>query len=170
VSVDELLGLDPSRSTPAPLRRSTSVIQRASQNPVIEMENGVRWEKLATDAEGPADVLLVSYQPGASSSVEGRLMRHAGLEYAYMLEGTITLQLEFETYEVNAGDSLHFDSTRPHLFSNQGDVPAVGVWFIIGRHDAPVSSPRSAARPGSPPARSAVDVLQRLDFLDALDG
>ena len=70
----------------------------------------------------PADALLVTYEPGASSSVEGRLMRHAGVEYAYILEGELTLQLDFDTYVLGPGDSLHFDSVRPHLYSNRGST------------------------------------------------
>jgi transcriptional regulator with XRE-family HTH domain len=112
------------------------------QNPVLEMENGVRWERLASGEDGPADALLVTYEPGASSSIEGRLMRHSGIEYAYLLEGELELQLEFDTFVLRAGDSLQFDSVRPHLYANRGDAPARGVWFVVGRRrpgDAPVS-------------------------------
>jgi Predicted transcriptional regulators len=112
------------------------------RNPVLEMENGVRWERLASGDDGPADALLVTYEPGGSSSIEGRLMRHSGIEYAYLLEGELTLQLEFETFVLRAGDSLQFDSVRPHLYANHGPVPARGVWFVVGRRrpgDAPVS-------------------------------
>ena len=50
-------------------------------------------------------------------------MRHAGVEYAYILEGELTLQLDFDTYVLGPGDSLHFDSVRPHLYSNRGRRP-----------------------------------------------
>ncbi|MEV4686139.1 helix-turn-helix domain-containing protein [Microbacterium sp. LWH3-1.2] len=166
VSVDELLGLEPAGTAPLPLSKEESIVQRATQNPVIEMENGVRWEKLAMGAGGPADVLLVTYQPGASSSVENRLMRHVGLEYAYLLEGSLHLQVEFDTYELNAGDSWHFDSSRPHLAANRGDTPAVGIWFVVGRHGETMVSALETSSSARPPARSAVDVLRRLDSLD----
>ncbi len=71
------------------------------------MENGVRWERLAA-GEGPADALLVTYEPGATSSVEGKLMRHAGIEYAYLLEGELTVQLDFDTYTLRAGRQSSF--------------------------------------------------------------
>ena len=29
------------------------------------------------------------------------------------------------------GDSVCFDSTTPHGYRNDGDDPAVGVWFVV---------------------------------------
>jgi transcriptional regulator with XRE-family HTH domain len=151
ISMDELLddGDPPARRRrsrseprPAPTAPAHPRFGHGGQNPVLEMENGVRWERLASGDDGPADALLVTYEPGASSSIEGRLMRHSGIEYAYLLEGELELQLEFDTFVLRAGDSLQFDSVRPHLYANRGDAPARGVWFVVGRRrpgDAPVS-------------------------------
>ncbi len=144
VSLDELLGIAPTSSRPVPLFGHSGPalpdVQRREDNPVIEMENGVRWERLAVGAGGPADALLVTYEPGASSSIEGKLMRHSGFEYAYLLEGELTLQLDFETYDLKPGDSLQFESVRPHLFTNKGDAIAKGIWFVFGRRSQSLAS------------------------------
>lgn len=163
ISLDDMLGLDTERSHAASLDAG---IQRAGGNPVIEMENGVRWERLAMARNGPADALLVTYQPGATSSLEGRLMRHSGIEYAYILAGVITLQLEFDTFELASGDSLYFDSSRPHMYSNLGAIAATGIWHVVGRRNGDPS--RSVAN-AVQPARSAVEVLQRLESLELRD-
>lgn len=167
VSIDELVGREPAApSAPARDVEGEPVV-RADGYPVIEMENGVRWEKLASTPGGPADALLVTYQPGASSSIEGKLMRHAGVEYAYLLEGELTLQLDFDTHVLRPGDSLSFDSMRPHLFSNTTDAVARGVWFVFGRRQLNTTTP---AAPGSPAAHtapaSAVDVLRAMERFD----
>jgi transcriptional regulator with XRE-family HTH domain len=178
VSLDELVGMQPAPAAPdeAPVSMfghsglALPDVQRAAENPVIEMENGVRWERLAVGAGGPVDALLVTYEPGASSSVEGKLMRHAGTEYAYLLEGELTLHIDFDTHVLGPGDSLQFDSVRPHLYSNRGSVPAKGVWFVFGRRqqnlvmrDAPQGE--TGTPEGSP--GSAVDVLRQMDGLGA---
>lgn len=169
VSMDELLGVTPTAAPAAPaLGRSGPVqpaVQRAGENPVLEMENGVHWERLAVGEGGPADALLVSYDPGATSSIEGKLMRHSGVEYAYILEGELTLQLDFDTHVLGPGDSLQFDSVRPHLYSNHGTTVARGVWFVVGRRQQNQAMP---AAPGGEGARgaqlsSAVDVLRAMD-------
>lgn len=145
---------------------ATTLVQRAEENPAIEMENGVRWERLAGDSSGPVDMLLVTYQPGAASSVEGKLLRHLGFEYAYMLSGVLTLQVEFDSFELQAGDSLQFDPTRPHMFANRGTEPARGVWFIVGRREAG-AAPTARPPAGTVPS-SAVEVLQRIESFDDL--
>jgi transcriptional regulator with XRE-family HTH domain len=168
VSLDDLLGLPQNESRQVAKPLVPANVQRSADNPVIEMENGVRWEKLVTAPDGPADALLVTYAPGASSSIEGRLMRHAGLEHAYMLEGELTLQLDFETYVLRPGDSLQFDSVRPHMYSNNGSTPAKGVWFVFGRreHHSTLPDAHGGELAASAAPVSAVDVLRAMDELE----
>jgi len=176
VSMDELLGVTSVQpATPGiipPIFGHTGPalppVQRAEENPVLEMENGVRWERLAVGDGGPADALLVSYEPGATSSVENKLMRHSGIEYAYLIEGELTLQLDFDTYVLKPGDSLQFDSVRPHLYTNHGSTVARGVWFVVGRRQHLQSMPSPAGGAAAEPdgqLNSAVDVLQAMDRL-----
>jgi transcriptional regulator with XRE-family HTH domain len=177
ISIDDILGMEPTHERRAPSAAvpattpalSAPIIQRSADNPILEMENGVRWERLATSADSPADALLVTYQPGASSSVEGKLMRHAGVEYAYLMEGELTLQLDFDTSVLRPGDSLHFDSIRPHLYSNRSDRIARGVWFVVGRREQNLALPSDPTAAGGlrtgAPYGSAVDVLRAMDTL-----
>ncbi|WP_349902267.1 helix-turn-helix domain-containing protein [Parafrigoribacterium humi] len=174
LSLDELLGGAPAGTHAAtrPDRTAATVpnVQRASDNAVLEMENGVRWEHLASEPGGPGDAVLVTYQPGGSSSVEGKLMRHSGIEYAYILEGSLTLQLEFETHVLGPGDSLQFDSIRPHLFTNNGTTVARGVWFVVGRrqqNDGLTAAPGAASAHDNSQLDSAVDVLRVMDNFHA---
>ena len=175
ISIDELLGIT---TTPAANLKGTTdpvalrptsgrtPVQRGEDNAVLEMENGVRWERLAS-GDGPADAILVTYEPGASSSIEGKLMRHAGVEYAYMLEGELTVQIDFDTYTLRGGDSLHFDSVRPHLYSNRTASMARGIWFVIGRREHNQSMPVAGGADAAPPTSmgSAVDILRAMDDL-----
>jgi hypothetical protein len=32
---------------------------------------------------------------------------------------------------------MAFDSAEPHLLVNEGTEPAVGIWFVLGRRQAP---------------------------------
>lgn len=168
LSLDELLGIPGGAGRSTETDRSDAPlpnVQRAEDNPVLEMENGVRWERLASAPGGPGDAILVTYEPGASSSIEGKLMRHRGMEYAYMLEGRLTLQLEFDVYELGPGDSLQFDSVRPHMYTNKGTINAKGIWFVVGRRDrdALPDTPSSRAAASGTPLVNAVDVLRAMD-------
>jgi quercetin dioxygenase-like cupin family protein len=145
----------------------SAAVQRGSDNPVLEMENGVRWERLAVGEGGPVDPLLVTYDPGASSSIEGKMMRHSGIEYAYILEGELTLKLDFDTHVLGPGDSLQFDSVRPHLYLNNGTSVARGIWFVVGRRQQNQAMPSAPGADGDRSAAlgSAVDVLRAMDDL-----
>lgn len=117
------------------LPTSGGVVQRSRENPTLDMDNGVRWERLSGSSTTGPEILLVTYQAGASSSIDGRLMRHSGHEYAYLLEGRLTLQVGFDLFDLEAGDSFNFDSTRPHMYINRSDSPARGIWFTNGRQN-----------------------------------
>lgn len=149
-------------------RRSDSVVQRREDNPVIEMENGVTWERLSVGDSAIADPLIVTYAPSASSSVEGKLMRHAALEYGVLLEGRLTLRIDFDSYDLEPGDSFCFDANRPHLYINSGETPARGIWFVIGRREMAYQSLADLGHEHDaevrPPA-SAVEVLQAMKAL-----
>ncbi|MFD5177630.1 helix-turn-helix domain-containing protein [Nocardia sp. NPDC058379] len=176
VSLDDLLGIRHGRLAPtgqpatgSPVHTGRSeVVQRAADNPVLEMANGVRWEKLAVDPDADTDALLVTYEPGAASSVDRMPMRHSGTEYAYLFSGELTLLLDFDRYTIGAGDSLCFDSTRPHMYVNQGDEPARGVWFVAGRHESGPSRAWVAAQLGELDPEAPVRVTNAVDALDLL--
>lgn len=146
-------------------RRSDSVVQRREDNPVIEMENGVTWERLAVGDSAIADPLIVTYAPSASSSLEGKLMRHSALEYGVLLEGQLTLRIDFDSYDLEPGDSFCFDANRPHMYINSGAVPARGIWFVIGRREMGYQSLSDLGHDDEAEARppaSAVEVLQAM--------
>jgi transcriptional regulator with XRE-family HTH domain len=106
---------------------------RPEQRRVLHLDSGVTWELLGELPQHTVDFLLVTYQPGSTSSSLGGLMRHPGSEYGHLLSGSLVLTLGFEEMTLHPGDSICFDSTTPHSYRNEGGEPAVGVWFVIER-------------------------------------
>ena len=100
---------------------------------VIDLDSGVRWERLTSHQHEDVDFLHVVYDVGGSSASDERLMRHPGREYGVVLEGRLGVRLGFDEFTLGPGDSIAFDSTRPHRLWNVGDVPAKGIWFVVGR-------------------------------------
>jgi transcriptional regulator with XRE-family HTH domain len=98
---------------------------------VLELDSGVVWERLGHVPGTDVDFLLVTYRPGGASSGSGGLMRHAGTEYGCLTSGELVLTLGFEEYTLRPGDSVCFESTTPHRYRNDGEEPAVGVWFVF---------------------------------------
>lgn len=103
---------------------------RPAQRQRLELDSGVTWELLGKLPQHAVDFLLITYAPGGTSSSSGGLMRHPGSEYGFLLNGGLVATVGFETFRLGAGDALSFDSTTPHGYRNEGDVPAVGIWFV----------------------------------------
>lgn len=52
---------------------------------------------------------------------------HPGAEVLYVLRGRVAVTCAGEDYELNEGDSMYFDSTRPHTYRRIGNVSAAAV-------------------------------------------
>ena len=89
------------------------------------------WESLAPTRGGKTEFMLVRYEVGGSSTSQERLVRHVGTEYGYVLQGTLEITIGFDTYVLHAGDSLSFDSSRPHRLANIGDDVVEAIWFNL---------------------------------------
>ena len=107
-------------------------VVRPGDRQVLQLDSGVTWERLGQLPHPHVDFLLITYEPGGSSSSESGLMRHGGSEYGYLLSGELVLTLGAEELRLGPGDAISFDSTTPHRYRNDGLEPAVGVWFVTG--------------------------------------
>lgn len=132
ISLDDLFGhaIDGRPGSDNDVART--VVRRGDRE-AINLDTGVRWERLTPTWDADAEFIFVTYEVGGGSSPEGQLMRHQGRQYGLVLSGSLQVVVGFETYTLGAGDSIAFDSTLPHRFSNTGDVPVTGVWVTLGR-------------------------------------
>jgi DNA-binding XRE family transcriptional regulator/quercetin dioxygenase-like cupin family protein len=114
-----------------------SQLVRPEQRRKLELESGVTWELLSDLLPHLVDFMFVTYEPGGRSSSSGKLMRHTGTEFAFLVRGKLKIQVGFDEYVLQAGDALAFDSSEPHLLVNEGIEPAEGIWFVLGRRMTP---------------------------------
>jgi transcriptional regulator with XRE-family HTH domain len=106
------------------------VVRRAARA-LVDIEGGVRWERLTPATLPDVDFLELVYAPGAESNAS--LYRHPGTEMVVVLEGRLDIFIGFDRYTLGAGDSIHFPSTRPHRYVNPSDTPARAITVIL--HD-----------------------------------
>ena len=139
-SLDEVLGVHTGLPLAAEhIGSDAVVIQKADNNSVAQMGDGVTWESLA-HAPGASSVsgYLVTYDPHTGNNgPQSERLQHVGSEYGALVQGELTLYIRDEAHVLSAGDSVHFDSMIPHLYVNHGTVPARGVWYLWGQtpHD-----------------------------------
>jgi transcriptional regulator with XRE-family HTH domain len=112
-------------------------VQRGDHRTVLELESGVRWERLTAQSDPDVDFLHVTYDVGGASSRDRAFMRHAGREYGLVLSGQLRVTLCFQPHELGPGDSISFESSTPHLLENVGNAPVSAIWVCVGRHGDP---------------------------------
>jgi transcriptional regulator with XRE-family HTH domain len=147
VSLDELLapgGSGTGSATPPPPEESATasngaparnghLVQRDDDRATIQLESGVRWERLTPSDDPDVDFLLAIYEVGGSSSPTGKLIRHSGREYGLVIQGQLGVTVGFEECTLGPGDSIAFESTTPHRLHNEGPEEAHAIWVVIGR-------------------------------------
>lgn len=111
------------------------VVQRRGRRRTIDLASGVRWERLTPQQDARVDFLEVVYQPFGRSTDSRAPIRHDGREYQLVLHGTLHADVGFETYVLEAGDSLAFDSATPHQYRNMSDQE-VRVISVVVHHTA----------------------------------
>jgi transcriptional regulator with XRE-family HTH domain len=96
---------------------------------VVDIDGGVRWERLTPTTLLDLDFLELVYQPHAES--HPTLYRHPGMEMVLLLSGELHIHVAFERYDLRAGDSICFPSTIPHRYVNPSDEVARAVTVIL---------------------------------------
>jgi len=120
--VPALLGGSVSTSSPV-------VRRRERQRPPGDTP-GVVFEDLST-TDSQLEPLLMIIHPGAGS--DGSYC-HEGEEFLFMLKGRLHITLDgVESYDLETGDAMTFDSMRPHEWSNLTDRDTVIIWVNTPR-------------------------------------
>ena len=137
VTVDEVLFDEPPMpgapgATPRAVEPGLSV-QRAADRPAIQLNSGVRWERLMFWGDEDVEFLEAIYEPGGASSPDDALVRHNGHEFGHILSGTLRVIVGFDEYVLGPGDSITFPSSTPHRLVNDGQETVRAVWVVRDR-------------------------------------
>lgn len=108
------------------------IIVRSGRRRAIRFDTGIKDELLCPTLTGQLEMLFCTLQPGASSDDD--LYSHKGEEAGYVASGVLELTVEENVYVLNAGDSFHFDSNRPHRYQNPGQEVTTVIWAMTPPH------------------------------------
>ncbi|MET0565206.1 MAG: cupin domain-containing protein [Acidimicrobiia bacterium] len=106
-------------------------VLRHDEQRVYATPEGVTRRILRDDRIRGLEVALNEYGPGGRSA--DSLLHHAGYEYGVVIEGTLTVEMDGDAYELRPGDSIAYDSTHPHRILNRGRGAAKAMWVNLDR-------------------------------------
>lgn len=91
-----------------------------------ESQGESAYELLTPDLNGALEAHWVVSPPGHDTS--DTPFRHGGEEFGIILSGKKDVYLDGECHTLEAGDSITFDSTVPHWFTNHYEETCVAIW------------------------------------------
>ena len=117
-SVDMFVSQVPARSHP--------VATHAGQRPTFKVDGTSRFYEFLERGfpEATLNACLSHVPPGHASET----MSHEGEDFVYLVAGTMLYEVDGIGYELRAGDTLHFDSRKPHRGTNTGTDTAIELW------------------------------------------
>ena len=124
VSVDALMFAE------EPHMHSYFVVRRG-QGKSVERTKAYKYQSLTSGFVGrKADVYIVNVEPKPDAHTIYK-NTHPGQEFNLILEGAMELYLNGKTLVLEEGDSIYFDSTKPHGMRAIGDRPVKILAFIV---------------------------------------
>lgn len=95
---------------------------------------GHRYQLLGHSVRAPVSVepFLVTLDEGSDAYP---VFRHEGVEFIYVLKGAMTYRHADQTYPLQAGDSLFFDSEAPHGPEHLQRLPVTFLSIIVAPGD-----------------------------------
>nr|WP_243239902.1 XRE family transcriptional regulator [Sulfobacillus harzensis] len=101
-----------------------AVIQRDRRPSLTATPGAVAYTRISPGF-GRLEVLEGVLEPGSASSPT--LWEHNSEECAVVLKGSLVVEFASESYTLQAGDSIYFDSNRAHRYVNPTDAPSVYI-------------------------------------------
>ena len=107
---------------------SSPCVVRSNQGERLGSTADAMVELLSAD---PSNKKIQPYrvvcQPGASRD---QSPTHPGEECGFVLKGQLTVTVGEETFVLEAGDSIHYQTHQLHSWRNEGDEECIAIWAV----------------------------------------
>lgn len=106
-------------------------LTRAGSGTAMERSKAYKYQSLAAGfVQRKADPFIVTVDPKPEETPI-HLNTHAGQEFNYVLEGTLLLNIDEKELILNQGDSIYFDSSKPHGMKALNNQPVRFLAIIL---------------------------------------
>jgi transcriptional regulator with XRE-family HTH domain len=109
--------------------KQMGVVRPADRVEIVRTGNdAIRYELLNPNAGGRLEMIIMKVEPGAASGPVAH--SHAGEEVGFVISGKLRYWVDGEHHDLEAGDALNFESTRPHRYENPGTETSISLWVL----------------------------------------
>lgn len=112
-------------------RMKSYFVVRKGQGKSVERTKAYKYQSLVSGfVDHKADVFIVTVEPKPNARTIYK-NTHAGQEFNLVLEGSMELYIGGKTIVLEEGDSIYFDSTKPHGMLAIGDKALKLLAFTV---------------------------------------
>lgn len=106
-------------------------LTRAGLGTAMERTHTYKYQALASGFVGKKAAPFIVTVESKSDDYPLTLNSHEGQEFNYILEGSMLLSVDGHELILEEGDSLYFDSSKPHGMKALGNKPVKFLAFIV---------------------------------------
>lgn len=112
------------------IEKKTDVVIKKGQHKLMITNNGNSVYQILSPDDSNHMIEFVKITLKGGQIYEKEELFHEGEECGYVLEGTLTLRLNGQNYEINKGDSVYFESSIPHKYMNLQKEDCISIWAM----------------------------------------
>lgn len=131
IVVANALGITMSDLVAGDSETEEKLVVRAEEARIVETAKHVIRRVLKEDRFHGLSIAINEYAPHTGSNEQP--LSHEGFEYGYILEGTLTVEVDGQEHVLSEGDLISYKSTRMHKLWNHGESATRTLWVNLAR-------------------------------------
>jgi transcriptional regulator with XRE-family HTH domain len=108
------------------------IVRHESRRTLNYSGMGIREELLSPRLSGQLQMIMTTFEPGASGGKEPR--QRKGEEGGYVQSGMLELTIGDQVFTLRAGDSFSITGDEPHLVCNPSQEKTEVIWVLTGAY------------------------------------
>lgn len=109
--------------------KDLSAIVRKDERYTIATNDESRiYELLTPIHDRKIQFMLITLKGGAKT--KGNAISHEGEECGYVIKGSMVVVIEGKRYILHEGDSIYFDSSKPHIYESYNNEESISIWAM----------------------------------------
>lgn len=131
VVISNCLGVAMSDLVAAGSSANHGVVVRVADQQIVETANHVIRRIIREDRARGVSIAINEYQPNTGNSDQP--VSHDGYEYGFVLEGTLSVEVDGTPFALARGDLISYSSRKLHRLWNYTNENVRTLWFNLQR-------------------------------------
>jgi len=123
ITMSDLMASEPSSEQ--------ELVVRVAQQRAVETAQHVIRKLIREDRTRGVSIAINEYEPDTGNAETA--LSHSGFEYGYVLEGTLTVEIDGTSHILKPGDLISYNSRRAHRIWNFGRRKVRTLWFNLDK-------------------------------------